>query len=243
MTVTIEAAREMLGATRRALQVTNECIAKLKSGRRAVSPSDDVPSEHKVAWLGAVDEDTRFPLSPRGRPLPGVNFGLTTGATTAFGWNNPKRGKIRNQEDAAFVCTDILVAVGLVVTTTGGTPWLQMLEHATDFDTTTLFLRLVDGNTGRSLVGEGTVYGSQPPGATQAPREFDRGMISFSRFSSVRPGLGPNVKNRLFSEFPIPRAGVVDVEVYNFGGGATPTAQDAQIRAFVALLGYRVYGG
>jgi hypothetical protein len=158
----ILAARELLTATKRTLQVLDEQIVVLQNGRVAVSTADDVSSEHRFAMFGAVDS------------LDGDN-GIDLGsgdAVDGFGFQNPKRGIIRIQEDAAFVCTNILVAIG----------------------------------------------------ATEETED----------------SLGSNVKNKLFSEFTIPRAGAVRAEVYNMG--IWNGENDYTMRAFVSLVGYKVFG-
>jgi hypothetical protein len=69
----------------------------------------------------------------------------------------------------------------------------------------------------------------------------DRGAVPLSFLSSFRFGLGSNFKNSIFSEFTIPRAGVVRVEAFNmapqfFGENNLPE------RLFLTLYGYKVYG-
>jgi hypothetical protein len=61
----------------------------------------------------------------------------------------------------------------------------------------------------------------------------------------VRPGLGANVKNSLFAEFTIPRAGEVRVEVFNLVDPFDTLAPDPAFpkqRLFLSLFGYKVYG-
>lgn len=217
----LEAARSLLAATKRSLQIVDEHLAVLGDGRVGLRTADDVSSEHRTSWLGAVDDLDA---------LNGIKIGLTTDAAN-FGLHNAKTGTIRNQEDAGFVCTDILVALGA-----NGTEASPFLEFAESVDiipgsnNVNCLLRLTDGNTGRSLI----------TGMTTAPLDRDRGAVPFSYLSSIRHGLGANQKNRLFSEFTIPRAGIVRAEIFNVGivGGSART-----LRACVTLLGYKVFGG
>ncbi len=235
----LEAASELLFATKRNLQLVDEHIALLQQGRSAVELASDVSSEHRAMWLGARDD-----LDHNN----GIQLGAANDAAS-FGFNNPKTGTIRNQEDAAFVCTDILVAIA------GGTTALPFSTgfREDEYGPTNQplggncvvnpLLRLTDGNTGRDLIAgttTGTIIASAD-GVTQPNVNNDRGAIPFSYISSLRPGLGSNVKNRLFSEFTIPRAGSVKATVYNLG--VWSTADSSVVRVCVSLLGYKVYGG
>jgi hypothetical protein len=234
----IEAARELLIVSKRNLQLIDTQIALLQEERVAVSPADDVSSEHRVAWLGAVDDAD--PNSPgRFRDFSGISLGDATNLLN-FGWNSRKTGTIRNQEDAAFVCTNILCAVAWEA----DEPFLRVSENAffdPSADGTPIYpmLRLLDGNTGRSLV-TGMTTGTLNTGQTSAPINNDLGAVPFSFFTSPRPGLGLNVKNKLFSEFTIPRGGTVKAEVFNLGDAS---AAAGTLRAFVSLFGYKVFGG
>lgn len=218
----IEAARELLLATKRNLQLVDEQIANLQKGRIAVSPADDVSSEHRTMWFGVVDDADGE---------SGVNLGHG-GVASNFGFGNPHGGVIRMQEDAAFVCTNILVAVGVGQDAGDDTDntVLQIFENESRSDVLPM-LRLTDQNTGRNLIN----------GMTHAPLDRDRGAIPFSYFSSIRHGLGSNVKNNLFAEFTLPRASVVRVEVFNVADFATIEITQTY-RAFVTLLGYKVFG-
>jgi hypothetical protein len=160
----------------------------------------------------------------------GIDLG-SGDAVDGFGFQNPKRGIIRIQEDAAFVCTNILVAIGATEETEDSEMRLRIFEgEALDDFSINPMLRLIDGNTGRNLIN----------GMTTGPLDKDRGAIPFSYISSYRPGLGSNVKNKLFSEFTIPRAGAVRAEVYNMG--IWNGENDYTMRAFVSLVGYKVFG-
>jgi hypothetical protein len=99
-------------------------------------------------------------------------------------------------------------------------------------DPSQIYARLTDQNTGRALV----------VGSTVGPFDRDRGAVPLNYFSSSRNGAGPTFKNSLFSEFTLPRAATVKVELYNLGvlAGGLP---ENDLRAFVTLFGYRVYGG
>jgi len=217
----IEAARELLTATKQSLQLVGEQIAILQQGRVAVAPADDVSTEHRPSFLGALDDSD------------GSNGILFTTALAAFGFQNPRTGTIRNQEDAAFVCTQVLVA--LKSETSGSVAFVEdMFINGDGPDSFNPMLRLTDANTGRTLIaGNAGVTGVPVP-------DNMYGAVPFSYISSFRPGLGSNVKNKLFSEFTIPRSGPVKVEVFNVG---LPGSAPSQYRAFVSLLGYKVYGG
>lgn len=227
----IEVARELLTSTKRNLQIVDAHLERLNGERVPLTPAQDVSSEHRAYWIGAVDADDG---------MDGIRLGRAVNAETGFG--HPHRGIIRNQEDAAFVCTDIMVALGegRVETVPGGQwpvgayiPFTQFYENWTDRGQSFIpYLRLSDGNTGRSLI----------TGMTVGPLDRDRGAVPFSYFSSIRPGLGSNVKNRLFSEFTIPRAGVVHVDVFNLTSVNFPQGQSIG-RACVSLVGYKVWGG
>lgn len=220
----IVALRELVAASRRNLQLVEHSIDALQGGRVAVEPASDVASEHKTAWFGVVDDYDG---------QDGVFLGVI-GDATQFGFVplTQHKGLIRIQEDAAFVVTDVMVALalgerGFPVT---AEDTLYNFEEGVDNLNVAPFLRLTDSNTGRNLI----------TGETLGPADKDRGAVPFSYFSSMRPGLGSNVKNRLFAEFTLPRASAVRVEVFNlapFSGGS------AQFyRAYVTLFGYKVFG-
>ncbi len=226
----INAAVELLNATKRNIQLLDEHLEKLQSGRSAVVPADDVSSEHRSSFLGVADDLDQG---------SGIFLGLTSLASN-FGWENPHTGTIRNEQDAAFVCTSILCTWGTV----GGDD--DVLDR-TEFefiseapyryinnDTQDIFiypfLRLVDGSSGKNLI----------TGMTEGPKDLDRGAVPFGYISGLRAGLGSNFRNALFSEFTIPRSGIVRAEVFNMG---TPEAGEVALRALVTLVGYKVYGG
>jgi hypothetical protein len=225
---TIAAAKELLDTTKRNLQLVDAQLARLRDGRSAVMTAHDVSSEHRPYFIGAIDDND------------GLNgIALRQPPTIRKGFDNPYTGTLRNQEDAAFVCTDVLVAVGEGTMVPGNLrPFREMFEdwvNTLDFDPIP-YLRLTDGNTGRNLI----------TGMTVDPLDRDRGALPFSYFTSVRPGLGSNIKNRLFSEFTIPRAGTVKAEVFDLSPGASggvllPAA--TRPRVCVTLLGFKVYGG
>lgn len=229
----VAAARELLAATKRSLQVVDDQITVLQRGRLPIQPAEDVSSEHRVAWFGAVD-------SADG--LNGIDLG-TQNVPSAFGFDNPHRGIIRVEEDAAFVCTNVMVAIAYVTPTDSLKRPIQFMEGEGDenipsFANTTFsivnpLLRLTDGNTGRNLIN----------GMTQTPKDLDRGAVPFSYLSSFRRGLGSNVKGKLFSEFTIPRAGTVRAEVFNMGLIQASAGDNVAARAFVTLFGFKVYGG
>jgi hypothetical protein len=231
------AARDLLVSTRRTLQLVDEEIAKVKEGRVAVETASDVSSEHRVAWFGATDDNDR----QNGIQVFTYEQGVG-GSPTGFG--NPYRGTIRVQEDAAFVCTRVMVALrssiiddfpfdddnypeGLFLESPQGTP---------EYPFANILIRLVDGNTGRNLT----------PGITTGPFDRDRGAVPLSFLSSFRFGLGSNFKNSIFSEFTLPRASTVRVEAYNMAP-KTPSFDEENIkivpnRLFLSLYGYKVYG-
>lgn len=211
------AARDLLFSTRRTLQLVDEEVAKIKEGRVAVESARDVSSEHRVAWFGATDDNDH---------QNGIGIGVPVSGTTPPLFNAPYRGTVRVQEDAAFVCTRILVARRL---STG--IFTEVPQDGPDDPQADILIRLVDGNTGRNLT----------PGISTGPFDRDRGVIPLSFLSSIRFGLGANYKNSLFSEFTIPRAGTVRVEAYNMaptGFGEVPTSE----RLYLSLYGYKVYG-
>ncbi len=229
----LQAARELLTTTKRNLQLVDAQLQILQGGRVGVQSADDVSSEHRAMWQGAVDAND------------GSN-GILIGSgdlATSFGFNNPKYGIIKNQEDAAFVCTSILVAQGFAT-------------EDSDQDVTTIvedgdgaagdvslgdnyLLRLTDGNTGRSLIA-GMSTGTVVAGMTLPPIDLDRGVVPFSYISSFRGGRGADYKNKLFSEFTIPRAGNVRATVYNMGVWRNDNTRI--MRVYVSLLGYKVFG-
>lgn len=210
------AARDLLVSTRRTLQLVDEEVAKVKEGRLAVETAHDVSSEHRAAWFGAVDDNDH---------LNGI--GISNAAT---GFGNPYRGTIRMQEDAAFVCTRIMVAVRTLVF--GREVFIESPQDAPDAPDQNVLIRLTDGNTGRNLT----------PGISTGPYDRDRGAIPLSFLSSIRFGLGSNFKNSLFSEFTLPRASTVRVEAFNMV--ETPAlAEDRRAsRLFLSFYGYKVYG-
>jgi hypothetical protein len=227
------AARDLLASTRRTLQLVDEELVKVRDGRVAVETASDVSTEHRVAWFGATDDNDR----QNGIQVFSYND-ATGGSPTGFG--NPYRGTIRVQEDAAFVCTRVMVAMrvtapfqplssypeGVFTESPQGNETIG-IEH------TNIVIRLVDGNTGRNLT----------PGISTGPFDRDRGVIPLSFLSSIRFGLGANWKNSIFSEFTIPRAGTVRVEAYNLAPQAAPFLENINSeRLFLSLYGYKVYG-
>lgn len=231
------AARDLLVSTRRTLQLVDEEIDKVKEGRIAVQTAGDISSEHRVAWFGATDDNDH-----QNGILAQYSEVATGGSPVGFG--NPYRGTIRVQEDAAFVCTNIMVATKVTSSLTGlDYPNGRFLEdnsgafdgggNAADSAFFNFALRLTDANTGRNLT----------PGITTGPDDKDRGAIPLSFLSSFRSGLGSNVKNTIFSEFTIPRAGAVRVEVYNLSFQMPQLFQiRSNTRLYVTLFGYKVYG-
>lgn len=210
------AARELLATTKRNLQLVDEHITLLQDGRIAIEPAGDVSSEHRIAFFGAVDDTDQ---------QNGVAFGRISDPLTQ-GFGNPKTGTIRIQEDAAFVCTNIFVASANFVAGGG----FDENESGGDNPFFNPYLRLTDGNTGRVIT----------TGMTVGPTDLDRGVIPFTYISSIRAGLGSNVKNKLFSEFTIPRAGTVKVEVFNVA--EFRNSLTASPRAFITLFGFKVFG-
>lgn len=219
------AATELLQATKRNLQLLDEHIGQLQSGRQAVVPVGDVSSEHRSSWLGALDDIDQ---------APGIFIGPDT-VSSSFGWENAKTGTIRNEQDAAFVCTGIFCTWGetLGITAVDRTKISFVSESPYVYAASTRmypFLRLIDGSSGKNLI----------TGMTEGPKDLDRGAVPFEYVSSIRSGLGSNFKNSLFSEFTIPRSGVVRVDVFNMGipidGGPRG------LRALVTMFGYKVYG-
>lgn len=230
----IEAARELLLASKRNLQLLDAQIEILQGGRVAIEPANDVSSEHRVAWLGAVDDVDE---------LDGILMGSVSAGST-FGWDNKKTGTIRNREDAAFVCTNIFVLSAHMSQNRESNAARQFFEDPTFEDAGSSskpfnpYLRLIDNNTGRSLI-TGMTTGTLATGQTSAPINNDLGAIPFSFLTSPRPGLGPNVKNKLFSEFTIPRGATVRAEIYNLG--VISDSEDID-RCYVSLFGYKVFG-
>ena len=221
------AARDLLASTRRTLQLVDDELVKVRDGRVAVETASDVSTEHRVAWFGATDDNDR---------QNGIQvFDATIGSPTGF--DNPYRGTIRVQEDAAFVCTRVMVAMRV---NTGledpvEYPFGRFTENPQSNNQnphSDIFIRLVDGNTGRNLT----------PGISTGPFDRDRGVIPLSFLSSIRFGLGPNWKNSIFSEFTIPRAGTVRVEAYNLAPQTPPGFTTNNERLFLSLYGYKVYG-
>lgn len=222
------AARDLLVSTRRTLQLVDEELAKVKEGRVAVETASDVSSEHRVAWFGATDDNDRQ------NGIQVFSYDVTNGGSPT-GFGNPYRGTIRIQEDAAFVCTRVMAAVRV----NAGSSYPEgVFSESPQSDPEQPFsdvlVRLTDGNTGRNLT----------PGITTGPFDRDRGAVPLSFLSSFRFGLGSNFKNSIFSEFTIPRAGVVRVEAYNMAPQVQPVYETPPIpeRLFLTLYGYKVYG-
>lgn len=226
------AARDLLASTRRTLQLVDEELDKVKEGRVAVETASDVSTEHRVAWFGATDD------SDHQNGIKVFSYNQTTGGSPT-GFGNPYRGTVRMQEDAAFVCTRIMVAMRSTApsdsTAYPDGVFTESPQSTEDEPYANIVLRLVDGNTGRNLT----------PGISTGPFDRDRGVIPLSFMSSIRYGLGPNWKNSIFSEFTIPRAGAVRVEAYNLAPRTLPFGFPVTIadgRLFLTLFGYKVYG-
>lgn len=232
----IEAMRELLSATQRDLQLVDIALADLEKGRIPVLPANDVSTEHRVSWLGAVDD-----LDGN----DGVNIGALDVASS-YGFNNVKTGTIRNQEDAAFVVTDIFVAVATGAATT--TPFSfgfqedEMLQQIAGTPSVAILpmLRLRDGSSGRSLIegNNAQINGGSGLGMGGA---LEAGFVPFSAIGAFRPGLGSVFKNALFSEFTLPRKATVKVEIVN-AGVLNDEPSSALGRVCVSLFGYKVYG-
>lgn len=231
----IAAMREMLETTRRNIQLVDVALADLSRGRIPVVPAHDVSSEHRAAWLGAVDD------------LDGED-GISLGRldlATSYGFNNVKTGTIRNQEDAAFVVTDVLVAVAAGTADSPFSSGFQENEYtylaALDIMGAVPMLRLRDGSSGRSLIegNNAQINGGSGLGMGGA---LEAGFVPFSAIGAFRPGLGAVYKNALFSEFTLPRKATVKAEVVNAGVAGEFEVTPALIRACVTLLGYKVYG-
>ncbi len=219
-----QAARELLEATKRDLQLVDVCLEKLSAGRRPLELAADVSTEHRIAWVGAVDDDgyDGILVQNRGHPSPADPNGFSV----------PHRGTIRNQEDAAIVVTDIMVAIALMKSTSDP-PYSvpqQFREDVVISSDINALIRFTDANTGRNLVN----------GGTTGPLDRDRGAIPLSYLSSTRSGLGANFKNKLFSEFTIPRASNIRIEIWNLG--LVDEDSENVYRVFVSLLGFKVYG-
>lgn len=213
------AARDLLVSTRRTLQLVDEELAHVKEGRVAVETARDVSSEHRVAWFGVTDDNDH---------QNGIKINVNTGGY--FG--DPYRGTVRVQEDAAFVCTQIMVARRQADPYSLGLgPFTEVPQDAIGAREADILIRLVDGNTGRNLT----------PGISTGPYDRDRGVVPLSFLSSIRFGLGSNFKNKLFSEFTIPRAGTVRVEAYNMVSDIT-LEEPLPGRLYLSLFGYKVYG-
>ncbi len=235
-----QAARELLEASKRDLQVVELAIEEISKGRIPVVPADDVSTEHRIAWLGAVDD-----LDKR----DGINIGALNVASS-YGFNNVKTGTIYNQEYGAFVCTDILVAVATAPSATAPLFSNGFMEDEIARVTSggglnvgaalMPMLRLTDGSSGRALV-EGN--NAQLPGGsgTGMGGALESGFDPFSAIGAFRPGLGAVYKNRLFAEFTLPRKATVKVEVVNAGVSVNTPPADIG-RVCVSLLGYMVYG-
>lgn len=185
------AARDLLLSARHNLQMLEAEIEQLKTERRAVTLADDMSSEHRTAWFGAVDDND------------GDN-GIRVVGTTSQPFGQPFTGTIRVQEDAAFVVTQILVAAQRPIDVLGN-EFMESMLLLPPF-----FVALKDGSTGRNLT----------PGVGVAPTDNDRGAVPLSTLSSFRSGLGANYKNSLFSEFVLPRAGTVKVTLWDAAGSS-----------------------
>ena len=221
------AARDLLVSTRRTLQLVDEELARVKDGRVAVETASDVSSEHRVAWFGTIDDNDRQ------NGIQVYKGAFLGGPESPTGFGHSHRGTIRIQEDAAFVCTRIMVAmrVGANFERYPDGVFSESPQSSEEDSISNVLIRLTDGNTGRNLT----------PGITTGPLDRDRGAVPLSFLSSFRFGLGSNFKNSIFSEFTIPRAGVVRVEAFNmapqfFGENSLPE------RLFLTLYGYKVYG-
>lgn len=226
------AARDLLASTRRTLQLVDEELAKVKDGRVALETASDVSTEHRVAWFGATDDNDHQNGIQVFSYTPGVG-----GSPTGFG--NPYRGTIRVQEDAAFICTRVMVAMRVTAPQQPLSAYpdgifIEDPQSSETYPYSNIAVRLVDGNTGRNLT----------PGISTGPFDRDRGVIPLSFLSSIRFGLGSNWKNSIFSEFTIPRAGTVRVEAYNLAPQVTNPALEEvnNERLFLSLYGYKVYG-
>jgi hypothetical protein len=218
------AARDLLVSTRRTLQLVDEEIDKVKTGRLAVETASDVSTEHRVAWFGATDDNDRLNgIQVAGGPIAGTGPAQHRG-----GFENPYRGTIRMQEDAAFVCTRVLVAVRVNAVFEATNTFSEFPQGRSDRPNN-LLVRMLDGNTGRNLT----------PGISTGPFDRDRGAVPLSFLSSIRFGLGSNFKNSIFSEFTLPRASTVRVEVFNMD---EPFDQIQIPRLYLSLYGYKVYG-
>jgi len=224
--VKLDAARELLLATKRDLQLVDEQLAILNDGRIPVMPADDVSTEHRAYFLSAVDDRDQ---------QNGILLGAQNDPNT-FGFSNAKIGYLRNQEDAAFVVTGIFGAIQIVRSSPN--PPFFIEDYADDgsfgADDSTIdpLLRITDVATGRNLVA----------GMSTGPFSLDRGVVPLSYISSIRPGLGSNMKNALFSEFTVPRSGDVRVEVFNMGVCSLSGEDSISSRVFLSLVGYKVYG-
>lgn len=227
----IDAAIELLSSTRRNLNLVDEHLKALNDGRIPMETASDVSTEHRFAMFSALDANDQ---------KPGILLGSVREAAS-FGFANPYNGIIRVQEDAAFVCTNIVVAVSLPTQITIEPPEeaYRFSENAgvivddQNAQVVVPYLRLRDANTGRSLI----------TGLTEAPLDRDRGAIPFTYMASFRPGLGSNIKSQFFAEFTIPRAGVVRAEVFNMGQSPGRDSDAfGRPRAYVSLIGYKVYG-
>lgn len=219
----LAAARQLLGATKMSLQLVDEHIAQLEREDVPLQLASDISSEHRVWWCGAVDDLDG---------LDGIAI-MKAGVTPTAGWGNPKGGMCRNQADAAFVVTDVMIcqqrfqADGSAVLQEGFDAGSNGVQDASQ-----IYIRLTDLNTGRALI----------TGSTVGPFDRDRGAVPLSYISSSRAGSGPTFKNSLFSEFTLPRAAVVKVELFNLAD-INAGFPDSDLRAFVSLYGYRVLGG
>ena len=218
----VQAIVDLLTATKRDLQLVDKHISALAGRRPALDVDDDVPSEHRVAFLGVTDDNDGLRGILFSAFSDAANFGLMP--------NTKHTGTIRNDDDAAFVVTDVLMTAAVI--TNGALLFFENPEGppTVSVSKTELALRLTDQASGRSLI----------TGMTQGPQDLDRGVVPLPYLSAIRPGLGSAFKNSLFSEYTVPRGGTVRAEVFNM---ATATAEDTdQMRVFVTLLGFKVYG-
>jgi hypothetical protein len=158
----------------------------------------------------------------------GINYAMEgVGATSQKGLATPLTGTVRNQEDAAFVCTNIFVAQQANMNDIANV-FTEGFENP--FAEVNLLVRFTDMNTGRNLVS----------GFSTGPTDLDRGLIPLSYLSSSRFGMAAAVKNKLFAEFTIPRAGAVRVELFD---AELDSDSGLNTRFFFTLFGFKVYGG
>ena len=232
------AAQELIATTKRNLQLVDVQLEALQAGRIAVQTADDISTEHRIAMFGFTDDsllqDDRGLYSDTLDQGNGIFLGDLRDPSN-FGLTNPHYGRARIQEDAAFVCTNIMASISRSDADDPSQPTFFLENAANDYTGQIVpYLRLTDANTGRELIA----------GLTHGPFDRNRGAVPLSFLSSFRFGLGSNVKNKFFSEFTIPRAGVVKAEVFNLGvpkqDGRENT--EATARVFLTLFGFKVYG-